>query len=71
MEIQKEKGIYELGSLPPFLLVFAGEVEVVDHHWNQHGLSGDKLYGSWSYNQQNGLVHRRQADKFGAFGDSL
>ncbi|EEE65442.1 hypothetical protein OsJ_20804 [Oryza sativa Japonica Group] len=31
MEIQKEKRIYELGSLPPFLLVFAGEVEAVDH----------------------------------------
>jgi hypothetical protein len=34
MEIQKEKRIYDLGSLPPFLLVFAGEVEVVDHPWN-------------------------------------
>ncbi|GJN00165.1 hypothetical protein PR202_ga17576 [Eleusine coracana subsp. coracana] len=34
MEIQKEKRIYELGSLPPFLLVFAGEVEAVDHRWN-------------------------------------
>jgi hypothetical protein len=34
MEIQKEKRIYDQGSLPPFLLVFAGEVEVVDHRWN-------------------------------------
>uniref|UniRef100_A0A0E0A7I3 Hexosyltransferase n=1 Tax=Oryza glumipatula TaxID=40148 RepID=A0A0E0A7I3_9ORYZ len=46
MEIQKEKRIYELGSLPPFLLVFAGEVEAVDHRWNQHGLGGDNVRGS-------------------------
>ncbi|CAL5047073.1 unnamed protein product [Urochloa decumbens] len=46
MEIQKEKRIYELGSLPPFLLVFAGEVEAVDHRWNQHGLGGDNVHGS-------------------------
>ncbi|KAM0827447.1 hypothetical protein ACQ4PT_068173 [Festuca glaucescens] len=46
MEIQKEKRIYELGSLPPFLLVFAGEVEAVDLRWNQHGLGGDNVHGS-------------------------
>lgn len=46
MELQKEKRIYELGSLPPFLLVFAGEVEAVDHRWNQHGLGGDNVLGS-------------------------
>ncbi|KAK9934806.1 hypothetical protein M0R45_021935 [Rubus argutus] len=37
--------IYELGSLPPFLLVFAGDVEGVEHRWNQHGLGGDNLEG--------------------------
>lgn len=37
--------IYELGSLPPFLLVFAGEVEGVEHRWNQHGLGGDNAEG--------------------------
>ena len=46
MELQKEKRIYELGSLPPFLLLFAGEVEAVDHRWNQHGLGGDNILGS-------------------------
>ncbi|KAI4982046.1 hypothetical protein ZWY2020_022538 [Hordeum vulgare] len=46
MELQKEKRIYELGSLPPFLLLFAGEVEAVDHRWNQHGLGGDNVLGS-------------------------
>ncbi|CAN6448513.1 unnamed protein product [Victoria cruziana] len=46
MEVQKERRIYELGSLPPFLLVFAGEVEAVDHRWNQHGLGGDNVVGS-------------------------
>ncbi|KAF0887928.1 hypothetical protein E2562_005643 [Oryza meyeriana var. granulata] len=46
MEMQKEKRIYELGSLPPFLLVFAGEVEAVDYRWNQHGLGGDNVLGS-------------------------
>jgi hypothetical protein len=35
MEVQKQEArIYELGSLPPFLLVFAGEVKVVGHRWN-------------------------------------
>ncbi|XP_010528281.1 PREDICTED: probable galacturonosyltransferase-like 10 [Tarenaya hassleriana] len=46
MKIQKEKRIYELGSLPPFLLVFAGEIEPIDHRWNQHGLGGDNVVSS-------------------------
>ncbi|XP_031386303.1 probable galacturonosyltransferase-like 9 [Punica granatum] len=46
MEIQKRKRIYELGSLPPFLLVFAGNVGAIDHRWNQHGLGGDNVRGS-------------------------
>ncbi|KAI5572731.1 hypothetical protein BDE02_10G033000 [Populus trichocarpa] len=46
MEIQKKTRIYELGSLPPFLLVFAGDVEAIDHRWNQHGLGGDNVRGS-------------------------
>ncbi|PKA65856.1 putative galacturonosyltransferase-like 9 [Apostasia shenzhenica] len=46
MEIQKQERIYDLGSLPPFLLVFAGEVEGLDHRWNQHGLGGDNVKGS-------------------------
>ncbi|KAJ4711201.1 Hexosyltransferase [Melia azedarach] len=46
MEIQRKKRIYELGSLPPFLLVFAGNVEAIDHRWNQHGLGGDNVKGS-------------------------
>ncbi|KAK9053998.1 hypothetical protein SSX86_025073 [Deinandra increscens subsp. villosa] len=41
MEVQKEERIYELGSLPPFLLVFAGDVAEIDHRWNQHGLGGN------------------------------
>eukprot|EP01018_Ginkgo_biloba_P030055 Gb_09765 [translate_table: standard] len=45
MDLQKERRIYELGSLPPFLLVFAGYVEAVDHRWNQHGLGGDNYEG--------------------------
>ncbi|KAG5062670.1 hypothetical protein GLYMA_02G099900v4 [Glycine max] len=45
MRIQKRNRIYELGSLPPFLLVFAGDVERVEHRWNQHGLGGDNLEG--------------------------
>ncbi|KAL0450243.1 UNVERIFIED_CONTAM: putative galacturonosyltransferase-like 1 [Sesamum latifolium] len=40
MELQKRMRIYELGSLPPFLLVFAGNIAPVDHRWNQHGLGG-------------------------------
>ncbi|KAJ9683553.1 hypothetical protein PVL29_019220 [Vitis rotundifolia] len=46
MEVQKERRIYELGSLPPFLLVFGGEVEGIDHRWNQHGLGGDNVVSS-------------------------
>ncbi|KAD7116483.1 hypothetical protein E3N88_03751 [Mikania micrantha] len=46
MEIQRKKRIYELGSLPPFLLVFAGDIEPIDHRWNQHGLGGDNVKGS-------------------------
>ncbi|KAK9707302.1 hypothetical protein RND81_07G188200 [Saponaria officinalis] len=46
MEIQKKTRIYELGSLPPFLLEFAGNVEGIDHRWNQHGLGGDNVRGS-------------------------
>lgn len=46
MEVQKKEArIYELGSLPPFLLVFAGEIEQVEHRWNQHGLGGDNVEG--------------------------
>ncbi|KZV47368.1 putative galacturonosyltransferase-like 7-like [Dorcoceras hygrometricum] len=48
MEIQKTSThrIYELGSLPPYLLVFAGKVAPIDHRWNQHGLGGDNVRGS-------------------------
>ncbi|KAJ8764513.1 hypothetical protein K2173_006253 [Erythroxylum novogranatense] len=45
MELQKRMRIYELGSLPPFLLVFAGNIASVDHRWNQHGLGGDNFRG--------------------------
>lgn len=45
MELQKRIRIYELGSLPPFLLVFAGRIAAVDHRWNQHGLGGDNFRG--------------------------
>ncbi|KAL4300778.1 hypothetical protein HN51_052181 [Arachis hypogaea] len=45
MEVQKRTRIYELGSLPPFLLVFAGNIATVDHRWNQHGLGGDNFRG--------------------------
>lgn len=46
MEVQRKRRIYELGSLPPFLLVFGGNVEAIDHRWNQHGLGGDNVKGS-------------------------
>ncbi|XP_052191442.1 probable galacturonosyltransferase-like 7 [Diospyros lotus] len=46
MQIQKNGRIYELGSLPPFLLVFAGQVAPIEHRWNQHGLGGDNVVGS-------------------------
>lgn len=45
MSVQKRKRIYHLGSLPPFLLVLAGNIKAVDHRWNQHGLGGDNLEG--------------------------
>ncbi|KAL8028994.1 hypothetical protein ABFX02_14G199300 [Erythranthe guttata] len=45
MVVQKHKRIYQLGSLPPFLLVLAGNIEPVDHRWNQHGLGGDNIEG--------------------------
>ncbi|KAK8478028.1 hypothetical protein V6N13_001371 [Hibiscus sabdariffa] len=45
MEVQKRMRIYNLGSLPPFLLVFAGNIVPVDHRWNQHGLGGDNFRG--------------------------
>ncbi|XP_028789008.1 probable galacturonosyltransferase-like 4 [Neltuma alba] len=45
MDVQKQKRIYHLGSLPPFLLVLAGDIKAVDHRWNQHGLGGDNLEG--------------------------
>ncbi|KAG2724720.1 hypothetical protein I3843_01G028400 [Carya illinoinensis] len=45
MELQKRIRIYDLGSLPPFLLVFAGNIAPVDHRWNQHGLGGDNFRG--------------------------
>lgn len=45
MGIQKQRRIYNLGSLPPFLLVLAGDIKGVDHRWNQHGLGGDNIEG--------------------------
>lgn len=45
MEVQKEIRIYDLGSLPPFLLVFAGDVQAIEPRWNQHGLGGDNFQG--------------------------
>ncbi|XP_004291912.1 PREDICTED: probable galacturonosyltransferase-like 1 [Fragaria vesca subsp. vesca] len=45
MQLQKRMRIYELGSLPPFLLVFAGKIAPVEHRWNQHGLGGDNFRG--------------------------
>ncbi|KAL5561624.1 hypothetical protein UlMin_031371 [Ulmus minor] len=45
MGVQKQKRIYHLGSLPPFLLVLGGDIKRVDHRWNQHGLGGDNLEG--------------------------
>lgn len=45
MVVQKLKKIYRLGSLPPFLLVLAGNIKAVDHRWNQHGLGGDNFEG--------------------------
>ncbi|KAE8693764.1 putative galacturonosyltransferase-like 4 [Hibiscus syriacus] len=45
MAMQKQKRIYNLGSLPPFLLVLAGNIKAVHHRWNQHGLGGDNIEG--------------------------
>ncbi|XP_061992280.1 probable galacturonosyltransferase-like 4 [Rosa rugosa] len=45
MALQKRKRLYHLGSLPPFLLVLAGNIKAVDHRWNQHGLGGDNFEG--------------------------
>ncbi|XP_050216289.1 probable galacturonosyltransferase-like 4 [Mercurialis annua] len=45
MVVQKQKRIYQLGSLPPFLLVLAGNIKAVNHRWNQHGLGGDNYEG--------------------------
>ncbi|KAJ6801381.1 putative galacturonosyltransferase-like 9 [Iris pallida] len=45
MRLHREERMYELGSLPPLLLAFAGDVEPVDHRWNQHGLGGDNATG--------------------------
>ncbi|XP_024924895.2 probable galacturonosyltransferase-like 4 [Ziziphus jujuba] len=45
MAVQKQRRIYQLGSLPPFLLVLAGNIKAVDHRWNQHGLGGDNFEG--------------------------
>lgn len=40
MDVQKHGGerIYRLGSLPPFLLVFSGNLKSVDRNWNLHDL---------------------------------
>ncbi|CAL9154470.1 unnamed protein product [Musa hybrid cultivar] len=48
MEVQKIGAgrIYELGSLPPFLLVLAGHVTPIKRRWNQHSLGGDNVRGS-------------------------
>lgn len=45
MVLQKQKRIYHLGSLPPILLVLAGDITAVDHRWNLHGLGGDNFEG--------------------------
>lgn len=46
-EIQKERRIYELGSLLPFLLVFLGEIEAIEHRWSQHGLGRDNVVNNY------------------------
>jgi len=46
MEIQRERRVYKLGSLPPFLMVFGGDIEAIEHRWNQHGLGGDNVVDS-------------------------
>ncbi|MCD9646254.1 hypothetical protein HAX54_035972 [Datura stramonium] len=46
MNIQKINRIYELGSMPPYLLLFAGNITPIDHKWNRHGLGSDKITAS-------------------------
>lgn len=46
MALQKQKRIRRLGSLPPILLVFVGNIKAVEHTWYQHGLSGDNFEGN-------------------------
>ncbi|OAY77341.1 putative galacturonosyltransferase-like 7 [Ananas comosus] len=41
MRVQRRARIYDLGSLPPLMLVFAGRLAGIEHRWNQHGLGGD------------------------------
>ncbi|KAG0614822.1 hypothetical protein M758_6G206100 [Ceratodon purpureus] len=59
MEVQKEQHIYELGSLPPLLLTFAGDIQAIDNRWNQHGLGGDILKGDCrpTRNEPASLLH--------------
>ncbi|XP_024399370.1 probable galacturonosyltransferase-like 3 [Physcomitrium patens] len=59
MEVQKERHIYELGSLPPLLLTFAGSIQAIDSRWNQHGLGGDILRGDCrpTRNEPASLLH--------------
>ncbi|KAL3515986.1 hypothetical protein ACH5RR_022888 [Cinchona calisaya] len=45
MEIQREQRIYNLGSLPPFLLVFAGDIAPINRRWNEVGFGADDLSG--------------------------
>ena len=33
VQVQKEQHIYELGSLPPLLLTFAGDIQVQKLFW--------------------------------------
>lgn len=37
-----------IGSLPSFLLVFAGLMAPIEHRWNQHRLGGDNVRGSYT-----------------------
>ena len=38
MQKEGKERIYRLGSLPPFLLVFSGNLKSVDKEWNRHDL---------------------------------
>ncbi|XP_043689284.1 probable galacturonosyltransferase-like 1 [Telopea speciosissima] len=49
MELQKRMRIYELGSLPPFLLVFAGNIAPVDYRWNQHARPMKRMICIWGF----------------------